>query len=185
MLSNCNRTQMLSLIIKLTSLRIKDIAAWTKPISTLSSSKIHFVFEDTSYNLRGHSLKLKHEDIYGSRNCWKFFFSVRVVNIWNDLPDSVVSAPTIITFKSRLEKIDLTKYMKFDISRWRKLLQNSCGGMSVCKRAPLFPCPNDKIKIHSFTQTFCKYYHNYKTQNNNYQPTITNCDVAIMANVFI
>ena len=79
--------------------------------------KDFFVFKESQHPTRGHSLELRHEDIYKTRNCRKFFFSVRVVEIWNSLPDSVVSATSIGSFKCRLEKIDLNKYMKFDIFR--------------------------------------------------------------------
>ena len=37
------------------------------------------------------------------------WFSFRVVNPWNELPDNVVDAPSIKTFKSRLdEHLDLS-----------------------------------------------------------------------------
>jgi len=34
----------------------------------------------------------------------KYSFSVRVVNIWNSLPNCIVSANTTDTFKARLDK---------------------------------------------------------------------------------
>ena len=34
----------------------------------------------------------------------KYSFAVRVVNIWNRLPDSVISANNVNTFKNRLDK---------------------------------------------------------------------------------
>jgi len=37
-------------------------------------------------------------------NLRKFSFCSRVVNIWNSLPDCVVDAYTLNTFKSRLDK---------------------------------------------------------------------------------
>ena len=76
-----------------------------------------FIFKESQHATRGHPFTLRHEDIYKTRNCRKSFFSVRVVEIWNALPDSVVSATSIGSFKSRLEKIDLNKYMKFDLFR--------------------------------------------------------------------
>jgi len=33
----------------------------------------------------------------------KFSFGVRVINIWNSLPEKVVSADTVQTFKNRLD----------------------------------------------------------------------------------
>ena len=53
-------------------------------------------------NTRGHSLKLS------KRGCRldvrKNFFSFRVVNPWNALPEEVVSAPSLNSFKARLDK---------------------------------------------------------------------------------
>ena len=51
---------------------------------------------------RGHSLKLnkKHCRLEVRKN----FFSMRVVNNWNSLPEETVRAPCLNTFKARLEK---------------------------------------------------------------------------------
>jgi len=51
---------------------------------------------------RGNKYKLQKNTSH--YNLWKFSFSSWVVNIWNSLPDSVVDADTINTFKSRLDK---------------------------------------------------------------------------------
>ena len=54
-----------------------------------------------SYVTRGHDLRLKKN---GARyDLRKFFFTNRVVNIWNSLPDYVVHADTVNCFKSRLD----------------------------------------------------------------------------------
>jgi len=51
---------------------------------------------------RSNSYKLdKHRPKYDLR---KFFFSERVVELWNSLPPSVVQAETVDTFKNRLDK---------------------------------------------------------------------------------
>ena len=42
-------------------------------------------------------------------NLRTFSFSSRVVNMWNSLPDLVVDADTVNTFKRRLDKHWLTK----------------------------------------------------------------------------
>ena len=58
---------------------------------------------DTSErNLRGHSLKLtkKRYKLKVRGN----FFSNRVVNSWNSLPNEVVTATSVNSFKNRLDK---------------------------------------------------------------------------------
>jgi len=56
---------------------------------------------DSERQLRGHGLKLH------KRRCRldkrKFFFSQRVVNSWNCLPEFVVEAPSLNSFKKRLD----------------------------------------------------------------------------------
>lgn len=63
--------------------------------------KIFFEYSDTS--TRSNTCKLK------KRGHWRTLvranaFSVRVVNSWNSLPEDVVNAPSISSFKSRLDK---------------------------------------------------------------------------------
>ena len=51
---------------------------------------------------RGNIFKLDHGVFkYDLR---KYFFTNRIVNLWNDLPDYVVTAKTINSFKGRLDK---------------------------------------------------------------------------------
>ena len=51
---------------------------------------------------RGHSLKLANNRYrYDLR---KFSFPPRIVNVWNSLPEIVISADTTDTFKRRLDK---------------------------------------------------------------------------------
>jgi len=51
---------------------------------------------------RGHNLKLVNSRCHYDLR--KYSFAVRVVNIWNSLPDSVISAYNVNTFKNRLDK---------------------------------------------------------------------------------
>ena len=55
-------------------------------------------------NTRGHSQKLvkKRSRLEVRKN----FFSQRVVNAWNGLPQSVVDAKSVNSFKNKLDKID-------------------------------------------------------------------------------
>jgi len=63
-------------------------------------------------NTRGNNCKLLnhtfHYDIH------KPFFSVRIVNIWNSLPNSVVEACSLNAFKAHLDKVWLHQDVKFD-----------------------------------------------------------------------
>jgi hypothetical protein len=51
---------------------------------------------------RGHRLKLHAR--YAYKNVRHNFFTVRVVETWNSLPSTVVEAPSVNTFKDRLDK---------------------------------------------------------------------------------
>jgi len=55
---------------------------------------------------RGHSLKLF---VPSSRvNCRQHFFAVRVTDVWNSLPEDVVSAKQLLLFVNRLKCVDLS-----------------------------------------------------------------------------
>ena len=55
----------------------------------------------TSKETRGHSLKLTKQ--HCRLNMRGNYFSQRVINTWNSLPDTVVTAPTVNCFKCRLD----------------------------------------------------------------------------------
>ena len=69
-----------------------------------------FSFDNVIYNLRGNSLKLMPPPICG--NVRSSFFSHRMVGTWNFLPDSVVTASSINSFKKKLENVDLSVFCK-------------------------------------------------------------------------
>jgi len=46
----------------------------------------------------------------------KHYFSARIVNIWNSLPNTVVDASTVNTFKERLDKFWSHQLVKFDFT---------------------------------------------------------------------
>lgn len=60
-------------------------------------------FKLSNRNLRGHSLKLAKPDHWRS-NLKGHWFAIRVIDKWNALPESVVTAPTIATFKARYDR---------------------------------------------------------------------------------
>ena len=51
---------------------------------------------------RGHNLKLFQQR--ASKDIRKHFFTNRVVKVWNSLPEDVVNAPSVNSFKNRLDK---------------------------------------------------------------------------------
>jgi hypothetical protein len=53
-------------------------------------------------NTRGHELKLFKPSC--KLDCRKYCFSHRVVDVWNQLPDSVVACNTVDSFKNRIDK---------------------------------------------------------------------------------
>ena len=55
----------------------------------------------SSTNLRGHSLKLyKHTLIFDTR---KYFFSQRVIDMWNKLDTDLIACRTVSNFKKHLD----------------------------------------------------------------------------------
>ena len=67
---------------------------------------------NTSTRTRGNSLKLKVERC--KYNLRKFSFTPRVVNIWNSLPDSIVTSESVNMFKNELDKFWINKEVYYD-----------------------------------------------------------------------
>ena len=70
----------------------------------------------------GNSLKLK--SIRTHYNLRKYSFSIRIINIWNSLPENVVTANTIDCFKTRLDKFWNSQDVKFDYKQNLTRLHN-------------------------------------------------------------
>ena len=64
--------------------------------------KKFFELADATSWLRGHSLKLYKPKCHTTLR--QNFFSIRVINEWNKLPQSVIEAPYVNAFKNRLDK---------------------------------------------------------------------------------
>ena len=63
-----------------------------------------YFFKRSEYQTtRGHSLKLF--NTHRKLNVRGSFFSKRVICSWNNLPESIVSASSIVAFKTRLDKL--------------------------------------------------------------------------------
>jgi len=63
------------------------------------------------YQIRGKSYKLLNHTFH--YDLQKHFFSACVVNIWNNLPNSVVNASTVNAFKARLDTFWSHQAVKF------------------------------------------------------------------------
>ena len=59
---------------------------------------------------RGHIFQIY--VVRSKTNIASHFFSRRVVSPWNFLPDNVVSASSVASFKSRLQQVDLSRFLK-------------------------------------------------------------------------
>ena len=64
--------------------------------------KKFFELADATIWLRGHSLKLY--KLRCRTTLRQNFFSIRVINEWNKLPQSVIEASSVNAFKNRLDK---------------------------------------------------------------------------------
>ena len=60
----------------------------------------------TTYNLRGHNLRL-HAPKFSRSSARENFFSGRILHIWNKLPEHLVNAPSLVNFKALLDKFSL------------------------------------------------------------------------------
>jgi hypothetical protein len=66
-----------------------------------------------SSRTRGHGYKLYQQHVkYDLR---KYFFNNRIIALWNGLPDCVVSAPSVNSFKNRLDKFWENQEARFDV----------------------------------------------------------------------
>ena len=75
-----------------------DLIETYKIVHSLKNVDEHTFFKKTTGNLRGHSLKLYQKPVrLGIR---KFFFSQRIVDNWNRLPEEAVSALSLSAFKN-------------------------------------------------------------------------------------
>ncbi len=68
--------------------------------------------QSSTTNLRGHNKKLflQRAESTLRRNS----FAIRIVKIWNSLPEVVVNAPSINTFKNRLDKFMISQDVYYD-----------------------------------------------------------------------
>ena len=92
-----------------------DLIEVYKVVHDLSVIPFHDLFEfETSGRTRGHSLKLQKKRC--RLDLRLYFFSERVVNLWNNLDDQSVTASSLNSFKSNLSR--LRKIASRWVSSW-------------------------------------------------------------------
>ena len=84
------------------------------PLTTVDMFKLN-----TTSNTRGHSKKVK---IKTSRlNVRKYTFVVRIVEIWNSLPESIIQAKTVKQFEIGLDEHWKHQECKYDFTQKHKI----------------------------------------------------------------
>ena len=78
-----------------------DMIECFKYIFGMYKVSTNFIPLDSNSSTRGHSKKLK---LSAQKSCRAEFFTRRITNAWNSLPEGVISAPTLHTFKNRLDE---------------------------------------------------------------------------------
>ena len=80
-----------------------DMCEVYKYVHNMYKSNPFFSHTQSHYQLRGHSLKL--EKNFCRTTLRQHFFSNKVVNDWNRLPEDVVSASSLQSFKRKLRSL--------------------------------------------------------------------------------
>ena len=76
------------------------------------TATVHLSFRNLS-RTRGHCYKLYPKHVkYDVR---KYFFANRIVALWNGLPEFVVTAPSVNSFKNRLDKLWDNQLAKYNV----------------------------------------------------------------------
>jgi Reverse transcriptase (RNA-dependent DNA polymerase)/Endonuclease-reverse transcriptase len=74
--------------------------------------KSFFQFEKSVHCTRGHMYKLRIPMV--KNNIRKNFFAIRIIPVWNSLPQELVSLSSCVVFKRQLMCIDLSKFISRD-----------------------------------------------------------------------
>ena len=72
--------------------------------TTIASCFVHWSDDST----RGNQLKLY--KCHCTVDVTKHYLSNRVVNVWNSLPDTVVTGASVLSFRRQLDKFDLSSF---------------------------------------------------------------------------
>ena len=99
-----DRVKALSLASLYCRKALGDMIECFKYTSGIYKVSTDFILLDSS--TRGHSKKVK--KMSAQKSCRAEFFTRRITNAWNSLPEDMISAPTLNTFKTDLMKPGLT-----------------------------------------------------------------------------
>ncbi len=87
-----------------------DLVLTYKILHGLVDVDISDFFAYPQSGIRGHDLKLYKS--FCKHDYSKYFFANRVVDVWNSLPNPVVTASSLVAFKGLINKIDFSKFLK-------------------------------------------------------------------------
>jgi hypothetical protein len=91
-----------------------DLVELFKIVNGYSSCRIYndlnFACNNNSTVTRGHRFKLNVTRV--NKNLFKNYFTNRIVNVWNYLPDCIFSTKLITTFKRNVCRIDLSHFIR-------------------------------------------------------------------------
>ena len=91
----------------------EDIIETFKILNNIYDSRVtNFLSKSNFSTKRGNNFKLfvQHANYY----IIKWFFSIRIVDVWNRLPSNVVNASNVMCFEKRLDKCWADLKIKFD-----------------------------------------------------------------------
>ena len=89
---------------------ICDLCLCYKLLHGLTDSDLRHGFQFSEYSsTRGHKFKLR--SAINRIDVTKFFYSNRIINIWNHLPNDIVNSTTYSRFKSLIEVYDLSNVL--------------------------------------------------------------------------
>ena len=106
------------------------------------------VNESSFHQTRGHSLKLNKKR--SRLDIRKYYFTNRVVEDWNSLPESVVTAKNVKTFENRLDKLWQNHPMMYDFSY---NVQSTTGRRQINQTVEVEPNIEEQAELLRLEQT--------------------------------
>ena len=101
-------------ILKVTTLEERRLKLDLCFLFKIIKGKIIVNFEDyfefKTSRTRGHSLTLRERQ--SNSDLKRFSFAQRIVKVWNSLPETVISAPSVASFKRQLDKTVLDRHLR-------------------------------------------------------------------------